>query len=166
MFKEINICDVQENSVDLIKNQWGLITAGTEEHYNTMTVSWGALGELWGKDMVTAYIRPQRYTKEFLDSNDYFTLSFYPEEYKKALGVCGTKSGRDIDKAKETGLAPVFDEAAPYFDEAKLVIVCKKAALGKFEPEQFISDDIIENYPIDDFHFIYYGEIVKVLSKL
>lgn len=163
--KEIAIYDVKENTVDLLNNQWGLITAGQEGAYNTMTVSWGALGELWGRDMVTAYIRPQRYTKQFLDDNDYFTLSFYPAEYKKALALCGSKSGRDIDKAKETGLTPVFAEAAPYFEEAKLVLVCKKVAVGTFEPDQFLDEAIMKEYPAGDFHYIYYGEIEKVLIE-
>ena len=163
--KEVSIYDVNENTVDLLNHQWGLITAGREGAYNTMTVSWGALGELWGRDMVTAYIRPQRYTKQFLDGNDCFTLSFYPPEYKKALALCGSESGRDTDKAAATGLTPVFDEAAPYFAEAKLVIVCKKAAVGQFEPRQFVDRTIMNEYPDDDFHFIYYGEIQKVLVK-
>lgn len=163
--KEITIFDVKENPVDLLNNQWGLITAGKEGAYNTMTVSWGALGELWGREMVTAYIRPQRYTKNFLDNNDCFTLSFYPPEYKKALALCGSQSGRDVDKVKETGLTPVFDEAAPYFREAKLVIVCKKVAVGQFEPEQFADATIMNEYPANDFHYIYYGEIQKVLIK-
>ncbi len=165
MFKEISIYDVKENIVDLLNKQWGLVTAGNEGAYNTMTVSWGALGELWGREMVTVYIRPQRYTNRFVDGSDYFTLSFYPAEYKKALAFCGSRSGRDFDKAKETGLTPVFDESVPYFDEAKLVIVCRKVAKGKFEPGQFIDESINGEYPSDDFHFIYYGEIVKVLIK-
>ena len=163
--REVSIYDVKENAVDLISKQWGLITAGDSEKYNTMTVSWGALGELWGRDMVTAYIRPQRYTKEFLDQNDYFTLSFYPAELKSALALCGSKSGREIDKAKETGLIPVFTEAAPYFEQAKIVLICKKIAVGKFEPTQFIDETIMKEYPSEDFHYIYYGEIQKVLVK-
>ncbi|MBQ9228495.1 MAG: flavin reductase family protein [Eubacterium sp.] len=163
--KEVTIYDVKENVVDLLNHQWGLITAGSADGYNTMTVSWGAIGELWGKDTVTAYIRPQRYTKQFLDDNDCFTLSFYPPEYKKALALCGSESGRDIDKAAATGLTPVFDEAAPYFAEAKLVIVCKKRAVGGFSPEQFLDLAIMKEYPANDFHAIYYGEIIKVLVK-
>lgn len=166
MFKEINFTDVKENVVDLLKNQWGLVTAGDESGLNTMTVSWGAVGELWAMDMATIYIRPQRHTVNYLESKDYFTLSFYPESCKKILAYCGSKSGRDVDKIKETGLTPVFDEAAPYFDEAKLVLVCKKAAKGKFEPEQMIDSSIIEKqYPENDFHYIYYGAIEKVLIK-
>lgn len=83
MFEEIKFSDVKENVVDLISRQWALVTAGDKDAYNTMTVSWGAVGELWGMDMATVYIRPQRYTEQFLDSNDYFTVSFYPEELKQ-----------------------------------------------------------------------------------
>ena len=168
MFKEIEFTDVKENVVDLLKNRWGLVTAGNESGYNTMTVSWGAVGELWGTDMATVYIRPQRYTEEFLDREDYFTLSFYPDDMKKQIhGVCGSKSGRDVDKAKECGITPCFDEAAPFFEEAELVLVCRKAAKGKFEPTQFIDGSIEDKwYEIKDFHYIYYGAIEKVLISV
>ncbi len=164
MFKEINVKEIKENAVDLIAKQWGLVTAGDENGFNMMTVSWGAIGELWGKDMATVYIRPQRYTEEFLNKSDYFTLSFYPENKKAIHGICGSKSGRDTNKAAEAGLTPCFDEAAPYFEEAKLVLICRKLAKGKFNPEEIIDPNIIpDNYPINDFHYIYYGEIEKVL---
>lgn len=166
MFKEIDITELNENAVDLLKNQWALITAGDENGYNTMTVSWGAIGELWNRDMLTAYIRPQRYTKEFLDREEYFSFSVYPEDMKSIHTVCGSKSGRDVDKAKECSLTPVFTENAPYFEEAKIVIICRKMAVGKFEPEQFKDEMIAElNYPQNDFHYIYYGAIEKVLIK-
>lgn len=164
MFKEVNFRDVKENVVSLIADDWGLVTAGNGEKLNTMTVSWGAVGELWGKDMATVYIRPQRYTEKFLNANNYFTLSFYPKEKKAIHSVCGSKSGRDVDKVEETGLTPCFYEKAPYFEEAKLVLICRKVAKSKFEPEQFI-DGTIESkwYEVKDFHYIYYGEIEKVL---
>ncbi len=166
MFKEISVMEIKENAVDLLDSQWGLVTAGDENALNTMTVSWGALGELWNYDMVTIYIRPQRYTIKFLEEQDYFTLSFYPEDMKKIHSVCGSKSGRDIDKINACSLTPVFDEKAPYFDEAKLVIVCRKVAKGKFEPEQFIDKSVISaQYPTSDFHYIYYGAVEKVLIK-
>ncbi|WP_177917232.1 flavin reductase family protein [uncultured Eubacterium sp.] len=166
MFEEIKFSDVKENVIDLISKQWALVTAGNEEAYNTMTVSWGSVGELWGMDMATVYIRPQRYTDEFLNSNDYFTISFYPEELKQQIhGVCGSKSGRDVNKAQEAGITPVFDEAAPYFAEAKLVLVCRKAAKGCFTPEQFIDNEKIDKWYDGDYHNIYYGEIEKVLIK-
>lgn len=165
MFKEIAFTDVKENVVDLLKNQWALVTAGDKNGFNPMTVSWGAVGELWAQDMATIYIRPQRYTVKYLEEQDYFTISVYPPELKKQIhGVCGSKSGRDTDKAKEAGITPVFDEKAPYFKEAKLVLVCRKVAKGEFKPEQFIDKSIIPaQYPQNDFHYIYYGEIEKVL---
>ncbi len=162
-FKEISFKEVKENVVKLINDDWALVTAGDEKNFNTMTVSWGSIGELWFKDVATIYIRPQRYTKEFLDKKDCFTISFYPESQKDALKLCGAKSGRVVDKVKETGLTPVFDEEAPYFNEAKLVLVCKKMAVSKFEPENFIDESIMDTYSQKDFHYIYYGEIEKVL---
>lgn len=166
MFKEIKIDELKENAVDLFNRQWALLTAGNKDGYNTMTVSWGALGELWGMDMATVYVRPQRYTKRFMDENEFFTVSVYPEEYRKALAFCGSKSGRDYDKAKETGLTPVYDGDITYFDEAKIVLVCRKTAVGKFDAEQFCDSSIIEScYPTEDFHFIYYGKIERVLIK-
>ena len=165
MFKEIKLHELNENVVDLLNNQWGLVTAGDAQQCNPMTVSWGAVGELWNMDMVTIYIRPQRYTVRFLEEQDYFTLSFYPKDYKEALALCGSKSGRNIDKVEATGLTPVFDEKAPYFEEAKIVLVCRKVAKGAFEPTQFIDNDVMKNYPENDFHYIYYGAVEKVLIK-
>lgn len=165
MFKEINAKDIKDNAVELISSRWGLVTAGNSEAYNMMTVSWGSIGELWGKDCATVYIRPQRYTEEFIDREDYFTLSFYPAEKKQDIhGVCGSKSGRDVNKTELCGLTPCFDENAPYFSEAELVLVCRKMAKSKFDPADFIDDTICGKwYPQNDFHYIYYGEIEKVL---
>ncbi len=166
MFKEIDFTQVKENVVDLLKNQWGLVTAGNADGFNTMTVSWGAVGELWAMDMATIYIRPQRYTVNYLEDNDYFTVSFYDKEYHQALALCGSKSGRNVDKVKETGLTPAFENGVPYFEEAKLVLVCKKVAKGEFKPEQFIDKTIIDKqYSANDYHYIYYGAIEKVLVK-
>lgn len=163
MFKEINIRDVKENMVSLLGDQWALLTAGNKDEFNTMTVSWGGIGVLWGKDVATVYVRPQRYTYEFLEKHDEFTLSFYDEKFKDSLVFCGSKSGRDFDKAKEAGLSAVFSEKAPYFEEGKLVLVCKKLAKSRFEPKDFIDDTIMSNYAQNDFHYIYYAEIEKVL---
>jgi flavin reductase (DIM6/NTAB) family NADH-FMN oxidoreductase RutF len=100
-----------------------------------------------------------------LNSNDYFTLSFYnPEDKKRIHGICGSKSGRDVDKIKECGLTPCFYEKAPYFTEAKIVLICRKMAKSKIDPEEFIDKSIVDKwYPGSDFHFVYYGAIEKVL---
>lgn len=165
MLIEASATEIGYNTFDLFKNRWALVTAGDSEGYNTMTVSWGAVGELWGKDMATVYIRPQRYTEEFMNKSDYFTVSVYPLDMKKQIhGVCGSKSGRDTDKASECGITPCFDEKAPFFEEAELVLVCRKVAKSTFNPDEFIDGSIDEAwYPQKDYHYIYYGEIEKVL---
>ena len=112
-FQEISVEQLKDNPFTLINKDWMLITAGNQESHNTMTASWGGVGELWGKYVSTIYIRPQRYTLEFLEREDTYSLCFFDPEYRPALNLCGSKSGRDVDKDKETGLTPCFDQAAP-----------------------------------------------------
>lgn len=114
MFEKIEPKALDQNVFSLIGDQWMLITAGTKEECNTMTASWGGLGVLWGKPVATVYIRPQRYTLEFVEREDTFTLCFFGEAYRKALALCGSKSGRDVDKVKECGFTVATAEGAPY----------------------------------------------------
>ncbi len=163
-FKEINCNEIKESAFDLISKDWMLITAGNEEKHNTMTASWGGLGFMWNKNVAFTFVRPQRYTLEFIDKNDYFTLSFFNDDMRDALKFCGTKSGKDFDKDKETGLIPVFDENAPYYEQAKLVLVCKKLYKQDFNSDSFIEKELDEkNYPNKDYHKMFVSEIVKVL---
>ena len=166
-FKEITPKEITNNPFELIGDDWALVTSGSNDKFNTMTVSWGGVGIMWGKPVAFTFIRPQRYTFEFTENNDYYTMSFFDESYRDALKLCGSKSGREVDKVKETGLTPAFTEdGIPYFEEAKLVLVCRKMAKGKFEPEQFIDKTVDERwYPQKDYHNIYYGAIEKVLVK-
>lgn len=165
-FREIKIEELQMNPFTKIGNEWMLVTAGNKEKHNTMTASWGGLGVLWKKNVVTIYIRPQRYTKEFIDHNDTFTLSFYSEEYKNALTILGRKSGRDGNKEKEAGLTPYEIDGTTGFEEAEMIFVCKKQYHQELKPECF---DVKENdrtcYPDKDYHMMYIGEIEKVLVK-
>lgn len=163
--KEINVRDIKESPVELIADGWGLVTAGNEEKFNTMTVSWGALGEIWGKDAAFIFVRPQRYTYEFLEKEDIFTLSFYGAEYKDALRLCGSKSGRDIDKAAACGLTPVFTDGGVTFEQAKYTVVCRKMASQFIDPAGFEDATIESNYAKKDYHKIYIGEILKVYCK-
>ena len=143
-----------------------LITAGTPERCNTMTASWGGLGVLWGKQTATCYIRPQRYTYEFMEAGEAFTLSFFGEEYRKALAFCGAKSGRDVDKVKECGFTVAAGAGdAPYFEEADLVLVCKKAYWQDLDPSHFLDPEIEKHYPQKDYHRMYIGEIVEAYKK-
>ncbi len=164
--KKIDIKDLKGNAVSLFDDKWCLITAGTEDSYNTMTASWGAMGELWNKDVCFCFIRPQRYTYEFTEKNDLFTLSFFGEEYRKALSFCGTKSGRDCDKAKETGLTPRAVDGSMSFEESEIIIVLKKVAIQDINPEGFIDETIDEKcYPQKDYHRMYIGEVVSCYVK-
>lgn len=165
-FKEISISELQFNPFTKIGSQWMLITAGNEEKYNTMTASWGGMGVLWGKNVVTAYIRPQRYTKEFVDANDTFTLSFYGSQYKEALNICGTVSGRDCDKVSKAGLTPFFTDGTTAFNEAELILVCRKLYADHMPPENFIAkENDAKWYPNKDYHTMYIAEIERVLVK-
>ena len=161
--REISAFELNDNIFKTIGKDWTLVTAGNEEKYNTMTASWGSLGIMWNKPVAFTFIRPQRYTYEFIENNEYFTLSVYGEEYRKALTLCGTKSGRDTDKAKETGLKPVFDEKAPYFEQARLVLVCRKMYAQDLNEDSIIDESIKGNYKDNDYHRMYVSEIVKVL---
>lgn len=161
--REISAFELNDNMFKTIGKDWTLVTAGNEEKYNTMTASWGSVGIMWNKPVAFTFIRPQRYTYEFIEDNEYYTVSVYEEEYRKALSLCGTKSGRDIDKAKETGFTPVFDEKAPYFEQARLVLVCRKMYAQDLNEDSIIDESIKGNYNGDDYHRMYVSEIVKVL---
>ncbi len=166
IFKEITPSKITNNPFDLIGKDWALVTSGNTDKFNTMTVSWGGVGIMWGKPVTYTFIRPQRYTFEFMEANGYFSMSFFDEEQRDALKFCGSKSGRDYDKVKETGLTPAFTEdGVPYFEEAKLVLVCKKMY------SQFLNEDCIEDaesvakWYDNDYHKMYVSEITKVLVK-
>lgn len=164
--KKIDIKTLKENAVSLFDDKWCLITAGNKENYNTMTASWGAMGELWNKDVCFIFIRPQRYTFEFTEREEYFTLSFFGEEYRKALSFCGRNSGRDCDKAKETGLTAVQIDGSVSFEESRLILVCKKIAAQDIDPKGFIDSSIDSIcYPQKDYHRMYIGEIVACYTE-
>lgn len=164
--KEIDVKQLMLNPVTLIGQEWMLLSAGTQESgYNTMTCSWGHLGNLWNVPSAVCYVRPQRYTKEFVDREDLYTLSFF-EGKKQELAYLGTHSGRDEDKVAKTGLTPAFGEGYTYFAEAKLVLVCRKLYQAPLKEECFLHQEVVEkNYPERDFHDLYIGEIVKVLAQ-
>ena len=166
--KEINAEELKGNLIEMINKKWALVTAGDHEKANTMTVSWGSFGEFWSKPVITIYIRPQRYTKKFMDETGMYTLSFLSEDYRKALSVCGSVSGKDVeDKWKEAGLHPYAVDGTTAVEEADLIFVCKTQYTQDMKPECF---DVKENdekwYPDKDYHTMYMGEIVKVLKRV
>ena len=163
--KHVDPKSISQNVFAAIDDQWMLLTAGDKNKANTMTASWGSMGVLWNKNVVTVYVRPQRYTYEFMEKGDYFTIAFFGEEWRDALKLCGSKSGRDMDKVKECGFTLAYGEGdAPYFAEAQLVLVCKKLYFDDIEPGHFLAADIDKNYPNKDYHRMYIGEVLEVLE--
>ena len=160
-YEPIDIRDI-ENPVKLIADDWALLSAGTPEDWNTMTVSWGAIGEIWGFDAAFAFVRPQRHTMKYLDANDTFTLAFGLS--RETLALCGKISGRDCDKIARAGLTPYAQDGAVWPEGAKLAIVCRKAAKQAIDPAGFIDPRIEGNYT-GDYHHMFVGEIVGVYRE-
>lgn len=166
-FAEIPADAVTDNPFRLFDKDWTLITAGKPERFNTMTASWGGLGVLWHKNVATIYVRPSRYTFEFLEREDFFTLSFFEEKYRLALNLFGAASGRDLDKVKASGLTPVTDASgASYYAEARLVLILRKIYFQDMDPDNVRNIDLGDLYAVGEaFHRMYVGEVVKVLRK-
>lgn len=162
-FKEVDVKKMDKNPFSMIGDEWMLITAEKEGKINTMTASWGGVGIMWGKTVATAYIRPQRCTKGFVDSSDYFTLTFFNGKQKKAMGYLGSVSGYDEpDKIEKTDLHVIEFDGHPSFEEAALVLVCRKLYAQEMKPESFMRpEEIKEWYSDKDFHTMYIGAIVK-----
>ena len=145
--------------------KWALLTAGNKDSSNTMTVSWGGMGTIWGKPVATVYVRTSRYTHEFMDREGYFTVSFYPEEYRKVLGVLGSKSGRDMDKMNGSGLTAKALQESVTFEEAEITLVCRKMFMQRLEPSNITDPDAAKFYAGDAPHDMYIGEVVDIISK-
>ncbi len=164
MFKEIQPRELADNPFKLIGDDWTLVTSGSKESFNTMTASWGGVGIMWGDPVAITFIRPQRYTYEFTEKNGFYSLCFFDEKYRSALKLCGTKSGRDVEKVKETGLTPAFtEEGVPYFEEARLVLICKKQ-YAQLLNEESVVDESIKKWYDNDYHKMYISQIVRVLK--
>jgi len=164
--KEKDIASFNENFFDLMEKDYGLLTAGTPESFNAMTISWGSIGTLWRRNTFTVYVRPSRFTFQFLTKSDYFTVSFFPKSFRDKLTYLGNHSGRDEDKIKKCNLTPVtVGGNAVTFAEARLVFVCKKLYEADLLPEAI--PEMVQNrfYLQKDFHRIFIGEIVQVLSN-
>jgi len=165
-YKVIKPEELNESAFQLIGSNWMLITAGDIKNYNMMTASWGGFGVLWHKNVCYVVIRPQRYTYEYVEKSDYFTLSFFNNDYKDALNICGSKSGRDIDKAKEAGLTPVeTDNGSVTFSQSRLFLECRKIYFQDLNPDNFLDSGIEKNYPTNDYHRMYVGEILSCNIK-
>lgn len=164
--KEILFADFNISILKAWADDWFLLTAGENApgKFNTMTVAWGSLGVMWGKPFAQVVLRPSRYTREFIEGFESFTLSAFPPEHRSLLNFCGSRSGRDVDKVKETGLTPIpsTQVEAPGFHEAELILECRKIYHDQFKPAHFLADYIKECYPALDYHFVYFGEILAI----
>ncbi len=158
--------DLDFNVFEKIGEEWALVSAGNEEKSNTMTISWGGVGVLWHKEVAFLFIRESRYTREFLDGSDTFSVAFFDEKYKKALEFCGSASGRDReDKWADAGLTPAYSDGVVYPKEANLVFKCKKMARVPIGAETFTVPGLEEEHYADhDMHVMYIGEIAEVVK--
>ena len=164
MLQQIDPKTLTDNVFSMMADRWFLITAGDRARCNTMTAGWGGLGVLWGEPCATVFIRPQRYTKEFVDSHEKFTLCFFGDGYRKELALCGAKSGRELDKIKECGFTVGYaGEDAPYIEQASLVLVCSKWYVQDMDPAAIPADMRARWYPNEDYHTVYVGRIEQAL---
>nr|WP_320026246.1 flavin reductase [uncultured Acetobacterium sp.] len=166
-FKTIKADNFDVSPFRLIGKEWMLITAEKDGKINSMTASWGGMGVLWNKNVAYIVIRKSRFTKEFVDGSDHFSLTFFDhKEHQKILNYMGTVSGRDEDKIKASGLTVAHQEGIPYFKEAETVMLCRKLCRQPIDPGNFIDGSIDELWYADkDYHDLYIGEIIEILKK-
>jgi flavin reductase (DIM6/NTAB) family NADH-FMN oxidoreductase RutF len=164
MFRQIKAEELNENVFKLIGKDWMLITAGEINNFNTMTANWGALGILWHEPICICFIRPQRFTYEFIEKNNIFTLSFFTEKDRDILNYCGQVSGRETNKIKETCLLPFSTkEGGIGFEQARIIIEAQKIYFSDINPSNFIDLNIHNFYPKHDYHRMFVGKITNCL---
>ncbi len=164
--KDTDPYKLNESIFKLIGKDWMLVCAGSAEKYNMMTASWGTCGILWNKPIAIAFIRPQRYTYEFIEKHDNFTLNFFDSSFRKTLNLLGTESGRDMNKMDISALDPISSPGGSvYFKQARIVLECRKIYFDNIKPEFFLDNDIHKMYPKKDYHRFYIGEIINAMSK-
>ena len=174
-YKKITPSELDENIFDMISKDWFLMTAQKDEIVNPMTVAWATMGILWQKPVVIAAVRPERYTHEIAPQSDTFSLTVFDKSYRKMLGFCGTKSGRDYDKVKECGLHVLHEGETPYFEEARLAFICKKLCVSQLKEEDFLGNkeftgkwyggENSANGEGGGYHHLYIAEITDILVK-
>ncbi|MCI8648925.1 MAG: flavin reductase family protein [Anaerotruncus sp.] len=165
-FSQITPEDFQKSPFQMIGKDWMLVTAEHAGKVNTMTASWGGLGVMWGKNVAFVVIRPQRYTKEFVDAAGCFSLSVLDSSMRQQLNYLGTVSGRDEDKIAHTGLTVLHDNGIPYFAQANTVLLCRTLYTQPYHPEGFLAQELDEKwYSAKDYHTMYIAEIEKILVK-
>lgn len=166
VFQDCPIEMLDFNPFTKLGKEWALVTAGTKTNTNTMTISWGGMGVLWGKDVVYVFIRDSRFTKELIDQGDFFSITFLDEKYRNELSYCGSHSGRSENKIEKAGLSVGKKHGIPYIDEGNLVFLCQKLSATRITEDSFLSPDIKEKWYADgDMHTMYIAEIIEVLAR-
>ncbi len=165
--RRLEMGDFSVAAVGLWMNQWLLLTAGTIEDCNMMTVAWGSIGCMWTKPFAQVVARPQRHTRGYLERYDSFTLCAFPPEFREDLQTLGTLSGKDCDKLSRTRLTlrPSSEVAAPAYEEASLILECRKMYRQELDPAGFLDPGIHKQYPQKDYHSVYFGEILAVFAR-
>ncbi|MBP3486923.1 MAG: flavin reductase [Roseburia sp.] len=165
-FQPMPIDLVELNPFTKIGKEWALVTAGTKGSANTMTISWGGVGVLWGKNVAFIFVRDSRYTKELLDANEFFSITFLSEQYRDALNYCGSHSGRDGDKIAAAGLTLATRHNIPYIDEGNFVFLCEKMSATRITEDSFLLPEIKDKWYKDgDMHTMYIAEIIDLMAR-
>ena len=166
VFQEYPIELLDCNPFTKLGKEWALVTAGSKDNANAMTISWGGMGVLWGKNVVYVFIRDSRFTKELIDKDEFFSLTFLDEKYRNALNYCGSHSGRNENKIANAGLSVGSKLGIPYVDEGNLVLLCHKLSATRITEDSFISNEIKDKWYADgDMHTMYVAEILEVLAR-
>jgi flavin reductase (DIM6/NTAB) family NADH-FMN oxidoreductase RutF len=164
--KEKDIYTFDENIFKIMEEEGALLTAGSPDTFNTMTIGWSSLGFLWRRNVITVYVRPSRYTYKFITENPIFTVSFFDKEYRDKLIYLGNHSGRDEDKVKKCNLTPFETKnSGVAFTEARLILVCKKLYEQDLNPEKIPQAVKDRFYLQKDYHRFFIGEIIQCLEK-
>ena len=162
-YQEITIKEFKESFIKILADDWALFTAGKKDDFNTMTVSWGGIGYLWNLPVATIYVRPSRYTHEFIERNSEMTLSFFGGEKKNALAVCGKISGREGNKHEKAGLVPLFLEDGVSFEDAKIIITGSLLQSQKMILDNVTDERVLDCYKNGDIHDIFVYQIKRIL---
>lgn len=165
-FQPMPIDLIEMNPFTKFGKEWALITAGNKQNANAMTISWGGVGVLWGKNVAFIFVRDSRYTKELLDANDFFSITFLSEAYRDSLNYCGSHSGRDMNKIENAGLTLATRHSIPYIDEGNFILLCEKMSATRLTEDSFLKPKIMDKWYADgDMHTMYIAEIIDVMAR-
>lgn len=157
--------ELRGNAIQMIAKDWALVSAAVDGKANTMTISWGGLGNLWNRPVAFIFVRDHRYTYQFTEGSSTFSVCFFSEKYREELTYCGRVSGRDEDKIAACGFTTLYDHGAPYFAEADTVLICRKVYAQDLREDCALSDVVTDQYPLKDYHRMYVGEILAAYQR-